>query len=73
MIVKLDGMSNALPTSISYWSMIPLGADGEVKLTINVVELTPSTVRSCTELDPGKMDNIFDYLCLYITLSTTKI
>ena len=44
--------------------MIPLGAEGEVKKTTKVVELTSSTVRSCTGLDPGKMDDTYisDYL-----------
>ena len=53
-IVKLDGISNALPTSILYRSMIPLGSEGEVKLISNVVELMLTTDRSRTGLDPGK-------------------
>ena len=54
MIVKLDGVSNALPISISYWSMIPLGSEGEVKLISNVVELILTTDKSLTGLDAGK-------------------
>ena len=53
-IVKLGGVSNALSMSISYWSMIPLGSEGEVKLISNVVELMLTTDKSRTGLDPGK-------------------
>ena len=53
-IVKLDGISNALPISILYSPMIPLGSEGEVKLISSVVELILTTERSLTGLDPGK-------------------
>ena len=53
-IVKLDGISKALPTSILYWLMMPLGSEGEVKLIPNVLELMLTTVSSRTGLDPGK-------------------